>query len=126
MFQSASFALKRKGLEVDFTEYDMADWLDAEGGVQNAKVKRFLDTFTNSMTKDITEEKVRLANHCKYFIETSNAGNSEGKKLGFIAQEIGREINTLGSKANDSNIQKSVTDMKDGLEKIKEQLLNVL
>ena len=59
-------------------------------------------------------------------METSSAGNSVGKKLGFIAQEIGREINTLGSKANDSNIQKIVIDMKDELEKIKEQLLNVL
>jgi Uncharacterized stress-induced protein len=67
-----------------------------------------------------------LANHCKYFIETANNGNSIGKKLGFIAQEIGREINTLGSKANDSDIQKIVIQMKDELEKIKEQLLNVL
>jgi uncharacterized protein (TIGR00255 family) len=75
---------------------------------------------------DITEEKIRLANHCEYFI--NNLGNEEnvGKKLGFITQEMGREINTLGSKANDSDMQKLVIKMKDELEKIKEQLLNVL
>jgi len=75
---------------------------------------------------DINEEKVRLANHLKYFIETMNLDEAVGKKLGFISQEIGREINTLGSKANDSEIQKLVILMKDELEKIKEQLLNVL
>lgn len=75
---------------------------------------------------DITEEKVRLAEHCKYFLETLNGGESQGKKLGFIAQEMGREINTLGSKANDSNIQKVVVQMKDELEKIKEQLFNIV
>lgn len=74
---------------------------------------------------DITEERVRLSNHCKYFKETCNENNS-GRKLGFIAQEIGREINTLGSKANNSDIQKIVVQMKDELEKIKEQLLNIL
>lgn len=75
---------------------------------------------------DITEEKVRLAHHCNYFIETMNEKESQGKKLGFIAQEIGREINTIGSKANHSDIQKIVVQMKDELEKIKEQVLNVL
>ncbi len=75
---------------------------------------------------DITEEKVRLKNHCKYFRETLNSQESTGKKLGFIAQEMGREINTLGSKANDSEIQKIVVMMKDELEKIKEQVLNIL
>jgi len=75
---------------------------------------------------DITEEKVRLTNHCQYFIEMLNQGNAIGKKLGFIAQEIGREINTVGSKANDSDIQKDVVLMKDELEKIKEQVLNIL
>jgi len=75
---------------------------------------------------DITEEKVRLAQHCEYFIETAKTDETAGKKLGFIAQEIGREINTLGSKANDTNLQKIVIQMKDELEKIKEQLLNVL
>lgn len=75
---------------------------------------------------DITEEKVRLSNHLKYFIETQNNELSPGKKLGFIAQEIGREINTMGSKANEVNIQRLVIQMKDELEKIKEQLLNIL
>ena len=75
---------------------------------------------------DITEEKVRLANHCSYFIETMNEDQSQGKKLGFIAQEIGREVNTIGSKANHAEIQKIVVQMKDELEKIKEQVLNVL
>ncbi len=76
---------------------------------------------------DITEEKVRLKKHCSYFIETLDNNNiSKGKKLGFITQEIGREINTLGSKSNDSDMQKIVVNMKDELEKIKEQALNVL
>lgn len=94
---------------------------------QNVDKNRFEQEIIYYLEKlDITEEKVRLANHCKYFIETADNGNSIGKKLGFIAQEIGREINTLGSKANDSDIQKIVIQMKDELEKIKEQLLNVL
>ena len=75
---------------------------------------------------DINEEKVRLANHCEYFLETMESSEVVGKKLGFIAQEIGREINTLGSKANESNIQRIVVQMKDSLERIKEQMLNVL
>ena len=75
---------------------------------------------------DITEEKVRLRNHCNYFIETLKDSNSEGKKLGFICQEIGREINTLGSKSNNSGMQKIVVQMKDELEKVKEQVLNIL
>lgn len=75
---------------------------------------------------DITEELVRLENHLKYFEENLNAPQSQGKKLGFIAQEIGREINTIGSKVNDAAVQHTVVQMKDELEKIKEQLLNVL
>ncbi|WP_242427341.1 YicC/YloC family endoribonuclease [Flammeovirga pacifica] len=75
---------------------------------------------------DINEEKVRLAQHLKYFIQTLDTPQSNGKKLGFIAQEIGREINTIGSKANDVDIQKIVVNMKDELEKIKEQNLNIL
>src|ERR1035437_6734605 len=74
---------------------------------------------------DITEEKVRLKTHCDFFLKTMNEAAS-GKKLGFISQEIGREINTIGSKANDASIQKIVVQMKDELEKIKEQLNNVL
>ncbi|WP_318312337.1 YicC/YloC family endoribonuclease [Flagellimonas crocea] len=75
---------------------------------------------------DITEEKVRLANHLKYFESTLNSDDSNGKKLGFISQEIGREINTIGSKANYAPMQQLVVQMKDELEKIKEQMLNVL
>ena len=75
---------------------------------------------------DVSEEKVRLKNHCEYFIETMNSEESNGKKLGFITQELGREINTMGSKANHTEIQKLVVEMKDALEKIKEQTLNVL
>jgi uncharacterized protein (TIGR00255 family) len=75
---------------------------------------------------DITEEKTRLRTHCSYFLETLKSADANGKKLGFISQEIGREINTIGSKANDANIQKLVVGMKEELEKIKEQLLNVL
>jgi uncharacterized protein (TIGR00255 family) len=75
---------------------------------------------------DITEEKVRLDNHLSYFKEIMNQDQPNGKKLGFISQEIGREINTIGSKANHSGLQKIVVQMKEELEKIKEQLLNVL
>lgn len=75
---------------------------------------------------DVSEEKVRLANHCKYFMETLDDQGPAGKKLGFISQEMGREINTLGSKANHKELQKLVVEMKDELERIKEQILNVL
>lgn len=75
---------------------------------------------------DITEEKVRLENHLNYFIETLAGTEANGRKLGFITQEMGREINTMGSKSNHSQMQKLVVQMKDELEKIKEQVLNVL
>jgi uncharacterized protein (TIGR00255 family) len=75
---------------------------------------------------DINEEKVRLLNHLRFFIETLKLPESAGKKLGFISQEIGREVNTIGSKANESNIQRIVVEMKDYLERIKEQVMNVL
>lgn len=76
---------------------------------------------------DVSEEKVRLKAHCEHFLKTANSeGVGKGKKLGFITQEIGREINTLGSKANHAEMQKIVVLMKDALEKIKEQILNVL
>jgi uncharacterized protein (TIGR00255 family) len=75
---------------------------------------------------DISEEKVRLRSHCDYFLQTINSPEANGKKLGFITQELGREINTMGSKANDARIQRLVVEMKDELEKLKEQLANVL
>lgn len=76
--------------------------------------------------QDITEELVRLKSHLSYFLETKEASSPNGKKLGFICQEIGREINTIGSKSSNSEMQKIVVNMKDELEKIKEQLLNIL
>ena len=75
---------------------------------------------------DITEEKIRLQNHLNYFLSTMEAGHGQGKKLGFISQEMGREINTLGSKSNHAELQKVVVRMKDELEQIKEQVLNVM
>ena len=75
---------------------------------------------------DINEEKHRLDNHLKYFLETMQAGKGHGKKLGFISQEMGREINTLGSKSNQAEMQRIVVRMKDELEQIKEQVLNVM
>ena len=75
---------------------------------------------------DITEEKVRLKSHCEYFMQTIALPEANGKKLGFITQEIGREVNTIGAKANDAVMQRTVVEMKDELEKLKEQLANVL
>ena len=75
---------------------------------------------------DVNEEKQRLGNHLKYFMSTLENGSGQGKKLGFIAQEMGREINTLGSKSNHAEMQKIVVQMKDELEQIKEQVLNVM
>jgi uncharacterized protein (TIGR00255 family) len=75
---------------------------------------------------DITEEKVRLDNHCNYLREVAAEEDAPGRKLGFIAQELGREINTMGSKSNEANMQRLVVKMKDELEKIKEQVLNIL
>ena len=75
---------------------------------------------------DISEEKVRLKTHLDYFLEILSESESQGKKLSFLSQEMGREINTIGSKANDAEVQKLVVGMKDELEKIKEQLQNIL
>jgi uncharacterized protein (TIGR00255 family) len=99
---------------------------DAIGG-DNIDKNRFEQELIYYIDKlDVTEEKVRLKTHCLYFLETLKSPDANGKKLGFISQEIGREINTLGSKANDAAMQKLVVGMKEELEKIKEQLLNVL
>ncbi len=102
--------------------------LDEFVGAQNVDLNRFEQEVLYYMEKlDINEEKVRLSQHCKFFIEViGNADALKGKKLGFIAQEMGREINTLGAKAQDSNIQQFVVGMKDELEKIKEQLANIV
>ena len=102
-------------------------FLNEAVGRENVDQNRFEQELIYYIDKlDITEEKIRLKSHCDYFIETLKSADANGKKLGFISQEIGREINTLGSKANDANIQKLVVGMKEELEKIKEQLLNVL
>ncbi len=96
-------------------------------GKENIDENRFEQELIFYIEKlDITEEKIRLRSHCDYFLETLKSPDANGKKLGFISQEIGREINTLGSKANDAQIQQVVIGMKEELEKIKEQLLNVL
>jgi uncharacterized protein (TIGR00255 family) len=101
-----------------FNEYKMGEQMDKN---------RFEQELIYYIEKlDISEEKVRLLNHLEYFMETMKGKESNGKKLGFIAQEIGREINTIGSKANDSSIQRCVVEMKEELEKIKEQVLNIL
>ena len=94
---------------------------------QNVDENRFEQELVYYLEKyDINEEKVRLDNHLDYFIKTLNSPESNGKKLGFISQEIGREINTIGSKSNYAPMQKLVVQMKDELEKIKEQILNIL
>lgn len=100
------------------------DTLQLNGSVDKNRFEQELIYYMEKL--DINEEKVRLTNHCSYFTETMNEAEPSGRKLGFIAQEIGREINTLGSKANESNLQRIVVQMKDNLEKIKEQVLNVL
>jgi len=88
---------------------------------------RFEQELTYYLEKlDINEEKVRLKSHCSFFLENVKKKTPQGRKLGFISQEIGREINTIGSKANNADIQKAIVQMKDELEKIKEQMLNVL
>lgn len=103
---------------------DSLEALQLNGNVDKNRFEQELIYYLEKL--DINEEKVRLANHCSYFTETMNENEPSGRKLGFIAQEIGREINTLGSKANESNLQRIVVQMKDNLEKIKEQTLNVL
>jgi len=101
------------------------DTLQLNGSLDKNRFEQELIYYIEKL--DINEEKVRLANHCSYFTETMmDESEPSGRKLGFIAQEIGREINTLGSKANESHLQRIVVQMKDNLEKIKEQVLNVL
>lgn len=105
----------------------IAQYLDRTVGRENVDMNRFEQELIYYIDKlDITEEKVRLRSHCHYFLKALDAEDANGKKLGFISQEIGREINTLGSKANHAEIQQTVIRMKEELEKIKEQLLNVL
>lgn len=102
-------------------------FLEEAAGKENVDHNRFEQELIYYIDKlDITEEKIRLKSHLDYFIEALKDKDANGKKLGFISQEIGREINTMGSKANDAKMQQIVVGMKEELEKIKEQLLNVL
>lgn len=112
---------------VDTVRARIKENLEKFGSDLNIDRNRFEQEVIYYLEKfDINEEKVRLSNHCQYFIDTLKESEPVGRKLGFIAQEMGREINTLGSKANHAEIQKIVVRMKDELEKVKEQLLNVL
>ena len=114
-FDTERLALIRERLEKAVTE------------IQNVDANRFEQELIFYLEKlDITEEKIRLKKHLDYFLETLTSDESNGRKLSFVAQEIGREINTLGSKANFAPMQQLVVQMKDELEKIKEQVLNVL
>ena len=111
---------------IEKVKKSLADKL-AEIDTKNIDENRFEQELIYYLEKqDITEEQVRLDAHLSYFLETMKTGSPNGKKLGFIGQEIGREINTIGSKSSDSEMQKIVVQMKDELEKIKEQLLNIL
>ena len=132
-FVNRIMTLERLLQEVITMDPDRIDGVRArlEKGVADIKEKvdenRFEQELVYYIEKfDITEEKVRLDNHLDYFTKALNSEGSNGKKLGFISQEIGREINTIGSKSNYAPMQKLVVQMKDELEKIKEQLLNVL
>ncbi len=121
--QVPQFEVKRVEVIRQKLQEKINEWTDVKNIDQN-RLEQEIIYYLEKL--DITEEKVRLANHCKYFLETVEKEDAPGRKIGFIAQEIGREINTMGSKANDHDIQKLVVRMKDELEKIKEQSLNVL
>jgi uncharacterized protein (TIGR00255 family) len=118
---------KFEAARIDVVKDRITQHLKDSVGEDNINKDRFEQELIYYIEKfDVTEEKTRLSTHLNYFIETMNTSISEGKKLGFITQEIGREINTLGSKANNADLQKIVVQMKDELEKIKEQALNIL
>ena len=121
--QVPQFEVKRVEVIRQKLQEKINEWTD----IQNIDENRLEQEIIYYLEKlDITEEKVRLANHCKYFLETIEHEDAPGRKIGFIAQEMGREINTLGSKSNHAEMQKIVVQMKDELEQIKEQVLNVL
>jgi uncharacterized protein (TIGR00255 family) len=117
-FEDERIVNVRKRLQSNLEEFILANNIDRNRFEQ--ELIFYIEKF------DLSEEKVRLKSHCDYFLETIDEEGSSGKKLAFITQEIGREINTIGSKANDADIQKIVVFMKDELEKIKEQVLNIL
>ena len=117
-YENGRIELVRKRLQGNLEEFIQVNNIDRNRLEQ--ELIFYIEKF------DISEEKVRLKSHCDYFIKSVDDENSGGKKLSFISQEIGREINTIGSKANDADMQKIVVVMKDELEKIKEQVLNIL
>lgn len=118
---------KYENSRIEMVRTKLSQFIESAVGPENVDTNRLEQELIYYIEKyDITEEKVRLKTHCDYFQSEILKKETGGKKLGFISQEIGREINTLGSKANHSEIQKIVVNMKDELEKIKEQLLNVL
>lgn len=119
----SKFETERVETIKDRLRQGIADIENGNGGDKN-RMEQEIIYYLEKL--DINEEKVRLKKHCEYFLETVKSDELAGKKLAFISQEIGREINTLGSKANHAEMQKLVVSMKDELEKIKEQLLNVL
>ena len=129
---------RKGGLEAftrgfEFTETGKLEAVYNDGSIKHVELDGHAIDITKNVCLrpttyklDITEEKVRLSQHLEYFKQCMDKEINQGKKLGFISQEIGREINTLGSKANNANIQTIVVKMKDELEKIKEQLANIL
>lgn len=120
-------ALEYEGERTEIVRNRLQNNLEESNQKEKIDKDRFEQEMIYYLEKyDISEEKVRLKSHCDYFVQTMNEEVGQGKKLGFISQEIGREINTLGSKANHAEMQKIVVQMKDHLEKIKEQVLNVL
>lgn len=119
-----SMVVPYEGIRLESVKERYQNTLKEFGNIDETRFYQELAYYTEKL--DISEEKVRLVQHLKYYTEVMKNENLNGKKLGFISQEIGREINTLGSKANHAEIQKLVVMMKDDLEKIKEQTLNVL
>ena len=117
-FEKNRVAKIREKIETSLAEFIESDKIDKN------RLEQEMIFYLEKL--DINEEKVRLAQHCKYFLDTMDNEEFAGKKLNFIAQEMGREINTMGSKSNDADMQRIVVQMKDNLEKIKEQVLNVL
>lgn len=117
----------KDGDRIPLIREKLSNYLEKAVGGENVDRNRFEQELIYYIDKlDITEEKVRLKSHCNYFLDNMDSKEVNGKKLAFISQEMGREINTLGSKANQAEIQQVVVKMKEELEKIKEQLLNIL
>jgi uncharacterized protein (TIGR00255 family) len=123
LLQSEPLAAQRETYLRNKINAGLSEWIASEK-IDRNRLEQEMIFYIERM--DFTEEKIRLKEHCDYFLVTMEEKISNGKKLSFITQEIGREINTIGSKANDAGIQQIVVQMKDELEKIREQLMNVL